>query len=169
MKLIYSGQDPGDREAAMHAAESIDDNDLTNPRLRQERIGQAASVVSAYPEVRGALLEFQRNFAKGRKGAVLDGRDIGTVVCPKANFKFFITADIEARAKRRHRELSGEGIEVVYESVLEDLRERDERDSKRAIAPLKPAPDAIVMDTSQMDANQVFQKACDIIEKKIKN
>jgi 3-phosphoshikimate 1-carboxyvinyltransferase len=169
MKLVYSGKDPHDREEAMHAAEAIDAEDLANPRLRQERIGQAASIVSAYPEVRGALLEFQRNFAKGKKGAVLDGRDIGTVVCPNAQFKFFITATLYARAKRRHRELQGEGIEVVFESVLEDLRERDERDEKRAIAPLKPAADAIIMDTSTLDASEVFAKACAIIAGKIPN
>jgi len=168
MKLVYGGKDPADREAAMHAAETIDADDLANPRLRQERIGQAASVVSAYPEVRGALLEFQRNFAQSKKGAVLDGRDIGTVVYPQADVKFFITATLFARAKRRHRELSGEGIEVVFDSVLEDLRERDERDSKRAIAPLKPADDAVVMDTSDMDASSVFAKACEIIDKTAK-
>ena len=166
LKLVYSGQDPHDREAAMQAAETIDADDLANPRLRQERIGNAASIVSAFPEVRGALLQFQRNFSKGRKGAVLDGRDIGTVVCPNANFKFFITADLEARAKRRHRELSGEGIEVIYESVLEDLRERDERDAKRAVAPMKPANDAVVLDTSEMDANAVFEKAKSLISSK---
>lgn len=159
LKLVYGGKDPADREAAMHAAETIDADDLANPRLRQERIGQAASIVSAYPEVRGALLEFQRNFAKGKKGAVLDGRDIGTVVCPNADFKFFITATLYARAKRRHRELTGEGIEVIFESVLEDLRERDERDSKRAVAPLRPADDAIILDTSTLDAGDVFEIA----------
>lgn len=168
LKLIYSGQDPSDREAAMHAAESIDADDLSNPRLRQERIGQAASIVSAYPEVRGALLEFQRNFPRGRKGAVLDGRDIGTVVCPKADFKFFITASLEARAKRRWRELSGQGIEVVYESVLEDLKERDERDAKRAIAPLKPAADAVFVDTSELSAEAVFRQIKEIIEKQLR-
>lgn len=166
LKLVYSGKDPHNREEAMHAAETIDAEDLANPRLRQERIGQAASVVSAFPEVRGALLNFQRNFAKGKKGAVLDGRDIGTVVCPNADVKFFITATLYARAKRRHRELSGEGIEVIFESVLEDLRERDERDEKRAVAPLKPADDAIIMDTSTLDASEVFEKAQQIILQK---
>jgi len=168
LKLVYSGKDPHNREDAMHAAETIDAEDLANPRLRQERIGQAASVVSAFPEVRGALLNYQRHFAKGKKGAVLDGRDIGTVVCPNADFKFFVTATLYARAKRRHRELQGEGIEVIFESVLEDLRERDERDEKRAVAPLKPAEDAIIMDTSTLDASEVFQKACEIINQKLK-
>lgn len=206
MKLVYGGKDPHDPKAAAEAARSIDAEDLANPRLRQERIGQAASVVSAFPEVREALLNFQRNFAyrggkepsppgrgqgegsatnsgfspgataltpalsrgeRGKKrGAVLDGRDIGTVVCPDANFKFFITATLYARAKRRHKELSGQGVEVVFESVLEDLRERDERDSKRTIAPLKPAGDALVIDTSSLDASEVFAQACKVIEKK---
>ncbi len=141
----------------MAAAKEIDIEDLANPRLRQEHIGQAASIASAMPQVREVLLEFQRNFTKNPKGAVLDGRDIGTVVCPDANVKVFLTASLEARAKRRHRELSGQGIEVVYDSVLEDLRERDQRDSRRSIAPLKPANDAIVLDTSQMDAVEVFE------------
>jgi CMP/dCMP kinase len=166
MKVVYSGRDPHDVHAAFEAAHSIDADDLANPRLRQERIGQAASIVSSFPEVRGALLEFQRNFAHGKKGAVLDGRDIGTVVCPGADFKFFITATLYARAKRRHKELSGQGIEVVFESVLEDLRERDARDEKRTVAPLKPAPDAILIDTSDMDANTVFEKAKAVVEKK---
>jgi len=166
MKLVYAGKDASDKQAAIAAANSIDADDLANPRLRQERIGQAASIVSAYPEVRAALLAFQRNFAHGKKGAVLDGRDIGTVVCPNADFKFFVTATLYARAKRRHKELSGQGIEVVFESVLEDLRERDERDLKRSVAPLKPAGDAILMDTSDMDASTVFEKAKKIIETK---
>lgn len=163
LKLVYANKDPKDKDAAIAAAGAIEPDDLSNPRLRQERIGQAASIVSAYPEVRAALLEFQRNFANGRKGAVLDGRDIGTVVCPKADFKFFITATLYARAKRRHRELSGEGIEVIFESVLEDLRERDERDERRAVAPLKPAEDAVLMDTSTLDASEVFEKACQVV------
>lgn len=157
MKLAYSDRDPHNVEDAVAAAKEIDIEDLANPRLRQEHIGQAASIASAMPQVREVLLEFQRNFTKNPKGAVLDGRDIGTVVCPDASVKVFLTASLEARAKRRHRELSGQGIEVVYDSVLEDLRERDQRDSRRSIAPLKPANDAIVLDTSQMDAVEVFE------------
>ena len=103
MKIVYAGQDPNNIQAAVDAARNIDADDLANPRLRQERIGQAASIVSSFPEVRAALLEFQRNFVKSGKGAVLDGRDIGTVVCPEADFKFFITATLYARARRRHR------------------------------------------------------------------
>lgn len=165
LKLIYGDKDPADKEAAIAAARSIDINDLTNPRLRQERIGKAASIVSAYPEVRQALLDYQREFAKTPKGAVLDGRDIGTVVCPDAPIKFFITATLFARAKRRHKELCGEGVEVVFDSVLEDLRERDERDQNRAAAPLVAAPDAIIIDSSTSDASEIFQRAREIVEK----
>jgi 3-phosphoshikimate 1-carboxyvinyltransferase len=166
MKLLYAGKEPTDREAALEAARSIDAGDLANPRLRQERIGQAASVVSSYPEVRQALLDFQRSFARMGNGAVLDGRDIGTVVCPDADFKFFITATLYARAKRRHKELQGQGIEVVFESVLDDLRERDERDEMRAVAPLKPAEDAFIIDTSALDASHVFDTVRQVIVRK---
>ena len=166
LKLVYGDKDPNDVKAAIIAANTIDADDLANPRLRQERIGKAASIVSAFPEVREALLQFQRRFAEGKRGAVLDGRDIGTVVCPDADLKFFITATIDARAQRRHRELQGEGIEVIYESVLEDLRERDERDEKRTVAPLIPAEDAVLLDTSKLDADEVFAKACQLIIQK---
>ena len=166
MKMVYAGKDPNDVKAAEEAARSIDIEDLANPRLRQERIGQAASIVSAFPQVREALLEFQRNFAKSPNGAVLDGRDIGTVVCPDADFKFFITATLYARAKRRHRELQGEGIEVIFDSVLEDLRERDERDEKRSVAPLRPADDAFIIDSSAHDADEVFKTVCHVITRK---
>ncbi len=166
LKLIYSGKDPYDKRAAIDAAMGLSEQDLANPRLRQERIGQAASIISAIPEVRSVLLDFQRRFGKNPKGAVLDGRDIGTVVCPDADVKIFITASLETRAKRRHRELQGEGIEVVYESVLEDLRERDERDAQRSVAPLIPATDAIVIDTSHLDADTVFLQVVNIIRQK---
>ena len=167
MKIIYAGKDPSDLTTAIEAAKTIDVEDLANPRLRQERIGQAASVVSAFPEVRAALLEFQREFARksliSGRGAVLDGRDIGTVVYPEADYKFFITATLFARAKRRHRELEGQGISVVFESVLEDLRERDERDEKRAVAPMRPADDAYIIDSSKLDASEVFKTSSDLI------
>jgi 3-phosphoshikimate 1-carboxyvinyltransferase len=166
MKLVYAGKDPSNHADALEAANSIDAEDLANPRLRQERIGKAASIVSAFPEVRAALLDFQRKFASSGRGAVLDGRDIGTVVCPNADFKFFITATMFARAKRRHRELEGEGISVVFDSVLEDLKERDERDEKRAVAPLRPADDAFIIDTSKLDASEVFAVASDVVDKR---
>lgn len=166
LKLDNEGKDPSDKEAAILAAYNIDERDFANPDLRQEKIGHAASIVSAYPEVREALLEFQRNFAANGQGAVLDGRDIGTVVCPNADLKFFVTAGLEARAKRRHRELQGEGIEVVYESVLKELKERDERDSKRKVAALVPAEDAIHIDTSNLSAREAFEKLLRHIEEK---
>ena len=168
MKIIYGGGDPSNVETAVQAAKSIDGDDLANPRLRQERIGQAASIVSSFPEVRAELLEFQRRYARSGKGAVLDGRDIGTVVCPDADFKFFITATMYARAKRRHKELEGQGIEVVFDSVLADLRERDERDEKRSIAPMKPADDAFIIDSSSHEANEVFDIVRQVISRKIK-
>lgn len=166
MKVLYAHKDPHDKHAAIEAARSISEMDFANPRLRQERVGQAASIVSAIPEVRAALLDYQRRFAERSEGAVLDGRDIGTVVCPEADVKFFITANLEARARRRHRELQGQGIEVVYESVLADLQERDERDKKRTVAALVAAGDAIHIDTSTMNAREVFEKVLHYIEEK---
>jgi 3-phosphoshikimate 1-carboxyvinyltransferase len=164
MRLVYAGKEPTDVAAAIAAARYVQPHDLANPKLRQEHIGKAASIISAYPEVREALLEYQRNFARQAGGAVLDGRDIGTVVYPEASVKLFITASIETRAQRRHRELQGEGIEVVYESVLRDLRERDERDSKRSIAPLVAAADAVTIDTSELSANDVFTQTVALLE-----
>lgn len=168
LKMVYGNKSPEDKEAAIEASKTINEQDFSNPRLRQERVGQAASIISAYPEVREALLDYQRQFAASENGAVLDGRDIGTIVCPDADVKFFLTASLEARAKRRHRELQGEGIEVIYQSVLEDLQERDERDSKRSVAALVPAADAIHIDTSEMSAHEVFKTVLHHIEEKSK-
>ena len=167
LKLVYNDKAPEDETAALEAANSIELQDLRNPRLRQEHVGRAASVVSAMPAVRASLLDFQRRVAADDRGAVLDGRDIGTVVCPQAPFKFFITANVETRAERRHRELSGQGITVVYDSVLEDLQERDARDSQRETAPLKPADDAMVLDTSHLDADGVFAQVMEVIEARL--
>src|SRR5262249_3134047 len=139
MRLLYAGKEPTDVVAAIAAARSIQEHDLSNPKLRGERVGQAASVVSAIPEVREALLDYQRDFSERDGGAVLDGRDIGTVVCPDADVNLFITASLETRTKRRHRQLESFGYTVDYASVQEDLKERDARDAARAIAPLKPA------------------------------
>ena len=163
MKLAYSEHDPNDEALALQAAKSIRLNDLTNPRLRQEHIGQAASIVSAIPSVRAALLDFQREIAASDQGAVLDGRDIGTVVCPDAPLKLFITADLPTRAKRRHRELQGQGIAVRFESVLADLKERDARDQLRDTAPMKPAEDAVVIDTSELEAEDVFEQVMNVV------
>lgn len=164
MRVLYANQQPTDVAAAIAASRAINAQDLANPKLRGERIGQAASIVSAMPEVREALLEYQHKFAASEKGAVLDGRDIGTVICPNAEVKIFITASLEARAKRRHRELQDYGVKVDYQSVYDDLVERDERDARRAVAPMKPAPDAIIIDTSELTMNEVFEKALSLIQ-----
>lgn len=164
MRLLYANQDPSDVAAAIAAARAIEEQDMANPKLRGERIGQAASIVSAIPEVREVLLDFQKQYAARDGGAVLDGRDIGTVICPEADVKFFITASLEARAKRRHRELQDYGVKVEYQSVYDDLVERDERDAKRSVAPMKPAADAIVLDTSHMTMNEVFAKALELVK-----
>jgi 3-phosphoshikimate 1-carboxyvinyltransferase len=166
MRVLYANQKPTDVAAAIAASRAINAQDLANPKLRGERIGQAASIVSAMPEVREALLEYQHKFAASEKGAVLDGRDIGTVICPDADVKIFITASLEARAKRRHRELQDYGVKVDYQSVYDDLVERDERDAKRAVAPMVPAPGAIIIDTSEMSMNEVFEYALGVIQSK---
>ncbi len=166
MRLIYAGKEPSDVAAAIAAARNVQPHDLANPKLRQEHIAKGASIISAYPEVREALLEYQRNFAKQESGAVLDGRDIGTVVYPQASVKLFVTASLQTRAERRHRELKGEGTNVSLDSILENLKERDERDSKRTLAPLKAAPDAITLDTSNLSANEVFEQVLDLLTAK---
>ena len=158
MRVVYAGKDPHDVAASIAAARAIQDHDLANPKIRSERIGQAASIVSAIPEVREALLEYQRQFAANPSGAVLDGRDIGTVICPDADFKFFITASLEARAKRRHKELQEYGITVEYDSVVKELTVRDKRDAERAVAPLVAANDALTIDTSSFSAQSVFEQ-----------
>jgi cytidylate kinase len=126
-------------------------------------VGEAASVVSAIPQLRAALLAFQRDFGRTPPGAVLDGRDIGTAVCPDAAVKLFVTANPEARATRRLAELRERGAPAIYSDVLEDMKERDARDSGRRVAPLAAAPDAVVIDTTRLDADQVFERASKLI------
>ncbi|CAA7611324.1 cytidylate kinase [Candidatus Terasakiella magnetica] len=159
MKLAHAGHDPSDVIAAERAARTLSPADLEAPDLRQDEAAQAASKVAVIPGVRAALLEFQRNFAShppGAKGAVLDGRDIGTVVCPAADVKLFVTASLEKRAERRLKELQEKGLEAIHSTVLADMRERDERDRNRSVAPLVPADGAVVLDTSDLDADQAF-------------
>jgi CMP/dCMP kinase len=129
-------------------------------------VGQAASRVAAIPEVRANLLEFQRNFAHQTGGAVLDGRDVGTVICPEAAVKLFVTASAEARAERRFQELRARGGDIIKPRVLAEMAERDRRDSERAAAPLKAAPDAYHLDTSDMDADAAFAAALTFISSK---
>ncbi|PVE25875.1 (d)CMP kinase [Microvirga sp. KLBC 81] len=156
-----------ERDAAHEVALNLDVTHLDDPRLRGAQIGEAASVVSGYQPVRDALLAFQRQFAEQPPGAVLDGRDIGTVVCPHADVKLFITAAPEERARRRHLELLKRGEQTEYATILEDIRRRDERDMNRATAPLKPAADAIILDTTHLDAEAAFQAALDLVKAKV--
>ena len=166
-RVMSGGGEPGDARAATEAAEGLTLAELENPALRSDKVSGPASQVAAIPAVRAALVEFQRRFALdppgGRSGAVLDGRDIGTVICPDADAKLYVTASLEARATRRHRELLQTGQAIIYGRVLQDLQERDARDSGRAIAPLKPAADAFELDTSGLDADQAFEAAVQYI------
>ena len=167
VKVMKDGIDMDDAEACAAAARALTPEDLASDGLRTEEAGQAASKVSAIPEVRAALLDFQRDFAAnppgGKKGAVLDGRDVGTVVCPDAPVKLFVTASVEVRAERRYKELQEKGDTAIYARVLAELKERDDRDTNRAVAPLKPADDAHLIDTSEMDADQAFDRALKIV------
>lgn len=146
LAALKAAGEPITPEAAIAAARALNPQKFDDAELRNERVGAAASVVAAMPDVRAALLDVQRAFARKEPGAVLDGRDIGTVICPDADAKLFITASPEVRAARRQKELGASD----YEAVLADIRARDERDSKRAAAPLVPAKDAVVIDTSEL-------------------
>ena len=168
--VVLAGGDPNDPDAALKAAQNLSPEDLENDKLSHDEAAQAASKVAAIQPVRDELLPFQRQFAKqppeGFSGAVLDGRDIGTVVCPDAAVKLFVTASTEVRAQRRLKELQSRGLEAIYAQVLQDMKDRDARDSERAAAPLKAAQDAIVLDTSEMSIEDVIAKAKDIISEK---
>lgn len=146
------------------AAESINAEDLQNTDLRSPEVAQAASRVAVIAEVRSALVDFQRAFARRAGGAVLDGRDIGTVICPNADVKLFVTASAEVRARRRYDELSAKGDALSYDQVLADVRERDARDRDRAEAPLKPAEDATTIDTSELDIDRAVAAAVATVE-----
>jgi cytidylate kinase len=165
--LLAEGADPADPGAAVAAARRVAPATLGDPLLPSEAVARAASIVAAIPAVREALLAVQRGFAahppNPARGAVLDGRDIGTAVCPDAAVKLFLTASPAARAGRRVRELRERGATAIYSDVLQDMKERDARDSERRVAPLAAAPDAVIIDTTQLDADQVFERACDII------
>jgi len=163
--VIDAGKRPDDAAAAVAAAKALDPASFDEAALKIPAIGEAASVVSAIPEVRAALLAFQRDFAAKPPGAVLDGRDIGTVICPDADAKIFVTATPEARARRRAAEYRAGGRNITDEAVLADIRSRDERDSSRAVAPLKQAPDAHVLDTSALDIDAALRDAIAIVER----
>jgi cytidylate kinase len=167
MGVIRQGGDPDDADTAERVAKALTPEDLEALDLRSDAAADAASRVSAIPGVRARLLAFQRDFAKnppkGAKGAILDGRDIGTVVCPDADVKLFVTARVEVRADRRFKELRERGLEAIHGRVLADMKARDARDSERAVSPLEPATDAFQLDTSDLDADQAFAAALDFI------
>jgi cytidylate kinase len=158
-KLLRAGKSFADTASAVAAAATVTADDLNRDTLRSEAVSHGASVVAAIPEVRQALLAFQRRFGNDGPGAVLAGRDIGTVVRPEASHKIFVTASLEERAKRRCKELQALGVPTIYEEVLAQLRERDARDGSRAIAPLAPAGDAFVIDTTDRDIETAFEVA----------
>jgi cytidylate kinase len=162
--LIDAGRAPSDAAAAVAAAQALDPARFDEKVLKSHAVGEAASLVSAIPEVRAALLAFQRDFAANPPGAVLDGRDIGTVVCPGAEVKIFVTASPEVRAARRAKEYRAAGQAIEEAAVLADIRKRDERDTNRAAAPLKQAPDAHLLDTTNMDISTAIRAAIDIVE-----
>jgi cytidylate kinase len=155
-----------DRWAALALARSLDPSTFGDPALRGPQAGDRASVVARLPEVRTALLNYQRAFAAAKPGAVLDGRDIGTVVCPEADVKIYVTASAEERARRRALEHQRAGDAVDYETILADIRARDVRDSERSVAPLRPAADAVVLDTTNLDVDGALAAALDIIQKR---
>ena len=171
LEAVLAGADPADPVAATAAAGRVTPALIGDPRLSEERIAQGASVVAAIPGVRAALLAFQRDFAHrppgGFRGAVLDGRDIGTVVCPDADAKLYVQASPDARAERRFKELRDAGVEAIYERVLQDMKDRDARDSQRRTAPLRPADDAFVLDTTALDAEAAFAAAITYIDGKL--
>lgn len=165
-RLMLDKNRPLEDEQAAHAvASALNLHFIEEKRLRGREIGEAASIVSAYPPVRQALFDQQRAFATQPPGAVLDGRDIGTVIFPDAPVKLFVIASAEERARRRHKELSEAGEAVDYPAILDDIRRRDDRDMNRASAPLKPADDAVTLDTTTLDPQAAFEAACGIIEK----
>ena len=149
------------------AAQSLERNDLDKYDLQKPEIAQAASEIASIPEVRAALLEFQRNFSQKLPGAVLDGRDIGTVVCPDAKIKIFLTASLEARAKRRYVELRKHDEKINFETILEQIKERDARDQTRKSSPMVAASDAKIIDTSELSINEAVDKVFSYIQTKI--
>lgn len=167
--VTSAGHDPADDEAALAAAQSLDLSKIDESAIRTAEAGAAASIVAAKPAVRAAILDLQRNFAHnppgGLPGAVLDGRDIGTVVCPDARAKLFVTARPEIRARRRWLELNNSGSGITEAQVLEDIQERDRRDAGREASPMRPADDAHLLDTSDLSIEAAFGAAVAIIDK----
>ncbi|KUJ80377.1 cytidylate kinase [Ruegeria marisrubri] len=160
-RRVLAGEEP------VAAARALSQADLERQDLRSAEVAQAASKVAVIPEVRAALVDFQRDFARREGGAVLDGRDIGTVICPDAEVKLFVTASPEVRAERRYLELTGKGADVTRDQILAEVRERDARDTERSTAPLKPAEDAVLLDTSDLSIEEALAKAVSVIEERL--
>jgi cytidylate kinase len=165
--VVEAGGDPNKESDAVKAAAAIDPSRADDPRIRAGEIGSAASLVSVFPAVRVALLDYQRQFAKQESGAVIDGRDIGTVVCPDAPAKLFVDAAPEVRAHRRWLELKARGDNPDEAALLRDIQERDARDKGRAVAPLRPAPDAALLDTTHLGIDAAFAAALALVKPKI--
>jgi cytidylate kinase len=162
--LLDQGCSLDDRARAPAAARALDPARFDEAALKSHAVGEAASIVSAIPEVRAALVAYQRAFAAGPPGAVLDGRDIGTVIAPEADVKIFVTATPQERARRRARELAAQGLAADEADILADIERRDQRDRSRAIAPLAPAPDAHLLDTTHLDIDAAVRAAIDIVK-----
>ena len=167
LALLRASGDPAEEAEAAAAANGIGGDDLDDPALRDEAVGQAASVVAAQGAVRQALLGYQRAFAARLPGAVLDGRDIGTIVCPEARAKIYLEATAEVRASRRLCELRSRGVESIDSNVLDEILARDARDRRRSVAPLKPAADACRIDTSALGPDEVFERAVAIVDSRL--
>ncbi len=167
-RVADQGLDPDNAADAARMARALDPAELDNPALRGHDAGELASRIAVHPDVRRTLLDFQQRFARRPGGAVLDGRDIGTAVVPDADVKIYVTASAEVRARRRTDELQAKGREIPYERILAEIAERDQRDAGRATAPLAIAPDAIVLDTTTLDADAAFARAVAIVAGKAK-
>ena len=165
--VLDAGDDAGDEQACRRKAERLVAADLGRPGLRDQEIGSMASRIAAHRDVRDALVEFQRRFGRTPPGAVIDGRDIGTVVFPDADVKLFVTAPVRTRAERRHRELVSRGEAIDFAGVLQEISERDRRDRERTWAPLRQADDAVVIDTTTLDAAAAAEKALDIVRRRL--
>ena len=169
LSVLRQDADAKDETIATKAAEELDPQGFSDDELRTAEVGAAASTVAAIPGVRDAILDLQRNFAHQPPGAVLDGRDIGTVVCPEAEVKLFVTASLKVRAERRFKELAQRGEEASYDRVFDDLAERDARDANRTISPLKKAQDAHLLDTSDLSIETAFRQACALVDAALEN
>ena len=164
LAVLDAGADPADPAAAVRAAEALDLNAIDEDRIRTSAAGLAASKVAVITAVRQVLREAQQSFAADPAGAVLDGRDIGTVICPDAEVKLFVDAALEVRAERRWRELQARGEEISFETLKAQIAERDERDLNRADSPLRPAPDAHLLDTTSLSIEAAVEAACRIVD-----